>query len=101
MSTAYANCGLLEIEERVYELALSASDTINKVNCIESLGVNGPIIEELMEGRPNAYTFSKAVAENLVNEKYSKLPVVIVRPSIVTPSVQEPAPGMGFFYLII
>ncbi len=100
MSTAYANCGLLEIEEKVYKLALSATDTINKVNCIESLGVNGPIIQELMEGRPNAYTFSKAVAENLVNEKYSKLPVVIVRPSIVTPSLQEPAPGFYSYHVI-
>jgi len=94
VSTAYAHCGLLEIEEKVYKLALSATDTINKINCIESLGVNAPIIDELMEGRPNAYTFSKAVAENLVNEMYSKLPVVIVRPSIVTPSVKEPAPGI-------
>lgn len=97
VSTAYANCGLTEIEETVYKLKQSASDTIKKVFSLETnesgYEVDTKAAVELMDGRPNAYTFSKAIAENLVAEKYSHLPVVIVRPSIVTPSVQEPAPG--------
>lgn len=47
-----------------------------------------------MEGRPNCYTFAKALAEHVVlKEKPSTLPVSIVRPSIVLASYEEPIPG--------
>ena len=97
VSTAYANCGILDIEEKVYSLSQKASDIIKKVNQIEDHSGAEPdahTVATLMEGRPNAYTFSKAIAENLVAENYSHLPVAIVRPSIVTPSLREPAPGI-------
>lgn len=32
---------------------------------------------------PNYYTFSKCLAENLIAEKMSDLPVAVVRPSII------------------
>lgn len=44
-------------------------------------------------GRPNGYTLSKAIAESLIEEKYSQLPVVICRPSIVTHSHHDPIEG--------
>lgn len=47
---------------------------------------------ELM-GRPNSYTLSKAIAENLVAQQYGHLPVVICRPSIVTHAVKDPIAG--------
>ena len=47
-----------------------------------------------MEDRPNSYTFVKALAEHLIhNEKPKSVPVSIVRPSIVFPCYEEPAPG--------
>lgn len=44
---------------------------------------------------PNTYVLTKALAESLVDEARSKyqLPVVIVRPSIVTPTLYEPIAG--------
>lgn len=42
------------------------------------------IASQLMEGRPNTYTFTKALAENLVEEYSAHLPIAIVRPSIIT-----------------
>lgn len=42
---------------------------------------------------PNCYTYSKRLAESLVEEAYSEIPCVIARPSIVIPSVTEPVPG--------
>lgn len=48
----------------------------------------------LLEGRPNNYTFVKALAEHLVNEQRpNNVPIAIVRPSIVFPTYEEPAPG--------
>ncbi|XP_054163305.1 fatty acyl-CoA reductase 1-like [Oppia nitens] len=96
VSTAYANCSLKEIKERIYPLKQTSSETILKVNTIgNAIGFDteSQAMQELMEGRPNSYTFSKAIAENLVTEKFSHLPLVIVRPSIVTPAAKEPAPG--------
>ena len=34
------------------------------------------------EGRPNTYTFTKALAENVVAENKVHVPTIIVRPSI-------------------
>nr|AEX09208.1 putative acyl-CoA reductase [Pandinus cavimanus] len=56
-------------------------------NAFEALG------QELLNGRPNTYTLTKAMAENLLNERYRDLPWVIVRPAIVVASWKEPIPG--------
>lgn len=45
---------------------------------------------KLTEGRPNVYTYTKAVAEELVLEAANTMPVAIVRPSIITASWKEP-----------
>ncbi|XP_037932117.1 putative fatty acyl-CoA reductase CG5065 [Teleopsis dalmanni] len=42
---------------------------------------------------PNTYTFTKNLAEQIINEYRYKLPVVIFRPSIVLPALKEPLPG--------
>ncbi|KAG0260467.1 cyclin-dependent kinase inhibitor far1 [Actinomortierella ambigua] len=43
----------------------------------------------------NTYTFSKSLTEHLIQRRYSqwRLPIVIVRPSIVTAAIAEPVPG--------
>ncbi|KAK9738285.1 Male sterility protein [Popillia japonica] len=46
-----------------------------------------------MEGMPNTYTFSKALAEDAVASVMDTLPIVIMRPSIITPIWKEPLPG--------
>ncbi|KAF9988162.1 cyclin-dependent kinase inhibitor far1 [Modicella reniformis] len=44
---------------------------------------------------PNTYTFSKSLTEHLIQKRYKalNLPIVIVRPSIVTAAQREPVPG--------
>ncbi|XP_057458031.1 alcohol-forming fatty acyl-CoA reductase-like [Lotus japonicus] len=44
-------------------------------------------------GWPNTYVFTKAVAEMLVEQLKGDLPVVILRPTIVTSTFKEPFPG--------
>lgn len=48
-------------------------------------------------GRPNSYTISKAIAECMVVEEFSHLPVTICRPSIVTHAYKEPVNGTSCF----
>lgn len=44
-------------------------------------------------GWPNTYVFTKAMAEMLIGQLKEKLPVVIIRPTIVTSTYKEPLPG--------
>lgn len=46
-----------------------------------------------MEGWPNTYNFSKAVAENLISNHSKHLPIAILRPSIIAPAWAEPFAG--------
>ncbi|KAJ4443859.1 hypothetical protein ANN_05646 [Periplaneta americana] len=47
----------------------------------------------LIQPHPNTYTYTKRLAEQLVSSQFPDLPVVIARPSIVTPAWKEPLPG--------
>lgn len=51
------------------------------------------ITPNLIHPHPNTYTYSKRLAEILVRDAFQELPIVIVRPSIVTPAVESPLPG--------
>lgn len=51
------------------------------------------ITPKLLGDRPNTYTFTKALAENLLFAESNSVPVAIVRPSIVTAAWREPYPG--------
>ncbi|EPS58786.1 hypothetical protein M569_16027, partial [Genlisea aurea] len=44
-------------------------------------------------GWPNTYVFTKAMGEMLIEELKENLPIVILRPSIVTSTYKEPFPG--------
>ena len=46
--------------------------------------------KEILKHLPNSYAFTKALAEALVNEACQKenLPAMILRPSIVIPTLQ-------------
>lgn len=47
----------------------------------------------MLEGRPNTYTYTKAVAESVLVNEAKGLPLSIVRPSIVAGSYREPYAG--------
>ena len=49
--------------------------------------------KEVIGDRPNTYTFTKAITEQLVKEEREDLPLSIVRPSIVAGAVKDPMPG--------
>uniref|UniRef100_A0A8R7QJ57 Fatty acyl-CoA reductase n=1 Tax=Triticum urartu TaxID=4572 RepID=A0A8R7QJ57_TRIUA len=44
-------------------------------------------------GWPNVYTFTKAMGEMLLEQQRGDLPVVIIRPTMVTSTYQDPFPG--------
>ncbi|XP_067347313.1 fatty acyl-CoA reductase 1 isoform X2 [Channa argus] len=56
-------------------------------------GIVRDITPRLIGGRPNTYTYTKALAEYVVQQEQHRLNIGIVRPSIVGASWQEPFPG--------
>ncbi|CAD6207886.1 GSCOCG00003144001-RA-CDS [Cotesia congregata] len=92
VSTAYCNCDRKEVDEVIYP---PPQDPEQVINCTKY--INDKLVEELtpklIEGRPNTYTFTKALAETMLQDRCSGLPVAIVRPSIVLSSLREPMAG--------
>jgi len=50
---------------------------------------------------PNTYTFTKALAEHLIEREAGNIPFVIVRPSIVSSTISDPFPVSCFYSFII
>jgi len=44
-------------------------------------------------GHPNTYTLTKCIAEHLLTERKGDIPLTLVRPSIISSSLQKPRPG--------
>ncbi|XP_018335470.1 putative fatty acyl-CoA reductase CG5065 isoform X2 [Agrilus planipennis] len=92
LSTAFCSADLPEFREKVYPCPDNPKDVIQVVRWMrdDALVKATPAI---IHPHPNTYTYSKRLAETLVASEYPNLPVVIVRPSIVTPAGVEPLPG--------
>lgn len=92
VSTAYSNINQKVIQEKIYEPICGYERTIKLVqehNMDELL----PLAETAASIFPNTYIFSKHLTEKLVSDRSHSIPIVIIRPSIVCPSFEEPYEG--------
>jgi len=93
VSTTYCNCNLdaPAYDERVYP---AYQDWRTVIQVAENDPVQLAIIkDQVLGGHPNTYTFSKSLAEQIMEEKGRKIPIVILRPSVVIGCLEEPIPG--------
>jgi fatty acyl-CoA reductase len=51
------------------------------------------VTERILETKPNTYSYSKHMAERLVESCQKELPVCIVRPGAILAAYREPSPG--------
>jgi fatty acyl-CoA reductase len=95
ISTAYSQCNRDSndvIDERFYPTQMKAQDVIDAMKWMDDDMLNAAT--ESMIGRyPNTYTFTKALTESMLNDECRDLPLVIIRPSIVCASIEDPLPG--------
>jgi fatty acyl-CoA reductase len=84
-STAYANCNLASTEERIYEPTVNAAKLVEAATTWMRPEMLDAISAQLLEGRPNTYTFAKALAESQLRkeQRLNPLPMIIIRPSII------------------
>uniref|UniRef100_A0A8C8IGK6 Fatty acyl-CoA reductase n=1 Tax=Oncorhynchus tshawytscha TaxID=74940 RepID=A0A8C8IGK6_ONCTS len=92
VSTAYANCDRTLIEEVVYPPPVDYKKLIDSLEWMDEKLVSA-MTPGLIGKRPNTYTYTKAIAEYLVQQECGNLNVAIIRPSIVGASWKEPFPG--------
>ncbi|XP_028263541.1 fatty acyl-CoA reductase 1 isoform X2 [Parambassis ranga] len=92
VSTAYANCDRELIEEIVYPPPVDYRKLIDTLDWMDDDLVS-TLTPKLIGKRPNTYTYTKALAEYLLQQEAGDLNVAIVRPSIVGASWKEPVPG--------
>ncbi|XP_039970733.1 fatty acyl-CoA reductase wat-like [Bactrocera tryoni] len=94
ISTAFSNCILPHIEEKFYPEIIGI--TANKaLKMAEYLGpeLTNNLAKDLLGSFPNTYTFTKALAEELILSEAGTLPICIFRPAIITSTYAEPTPG--------
>ena len=95
VSTAYVNSDIKDdqpIEEKQYPMRDDYRDLIKMAETMteDEMQVHKA---RLVDQRPNTYTYTKALTEQLVRAEAGNLPVAIVRPSIVVASWRDPMPG--------
>ncbi|XP_075227399.1 putative fatty acyl-CoA reductase CG5065 isoform X2 [Lycorma delicatula] len=92
ISTAFCHVDITEMKEKVYDSDVIPDDIIRMTQWLDDDTIE-IITPRLLGPHPNCYTYSKRLAETLVEKHYPKLPVSIVRPPIVVPAWKEPVPG--------
>jgi fatty acyl-CoA reductase len=94
MSTSYCHLHETFLLEKPYDPPADPHKVINSIELLTENEVES-MAKEILGNLPNSYSYSKALAEALVNEACSKdkLPAMILRPSIVIPTLSDPVPG--------
>uniref|UniRef100_T1KXA6 Fatty acyl-CoA reductase n=1 Tax=Tetranychus urticae TaxID=32264 RepID=T1KXA6_TETUR len=92
ISTAYSNCQIDRIEEKLYPLTDDIDKLIAKIRSVDDKTLEA-MRDELFQGRPNSYVYTKAMAEHVVAKHRGDMKTVILRPAIVSPAIRDPVPG--------
>ncbi|XP_013175716.1 PREDICTED: fatty acyl-CoA reductase 1-like [Papilio xuthus] len=96
VSTAYSHATRsrigTEISEDFHESPASPDALIQLVETLDEDKLN-EATPVLIKDWPNTYSFSKAVAEEMIRITAGDLPICVVKPAIVIPTNREPVPG--------
>ncbi|XP_066153901.1 putative fatty acyl-CoA reductase CG5065 [Euwallacea fornicatus] len=93
VSTTYSHTDKEVIEEKMYPPIADWRETIKTAENTDSHILN-VFTPHFINPFPNTYTFTKRLAENVVYDLCNgRIPAVIVRPSIVISTINDPIPG--------
>lgn len=81
VSTAYTQCPLRRIEERFYAPPIDSGKLLVLTECASDKLLES-ITPILLDQWPNTYTFTKAIAEDVVQQHGRGMPVGMFRPGI-------------------
>lgn len=92
LSTAFCIIEPKVVYEKAYPFHHDPEDLINISQWMTDEAMEA-MQKELMGNYPNTYIYTKRLAEVLVEREYGKLPICIVRPTVVLPTYGDPFPG--------
>ncbi|XP_058829529.1 fatty acyl-CoA reductase wat-like [Topomyia yanbarensis] len=92
ISTAYANCTQDVVEEKFYDMDVDPMMLVRLVDLADEHELNA-LTKKISQPWPNTYTFAKALAESVIRSYCGRLPVAVIRPSIVISTVEDPIEG--------
>lgn len=81
LSTAFCYCDQEVLLEKVYDCPHDPEDLIRCAEWMDLKSIE-KITPDLLNPHPNTYTYSKRLAEILIQREHPLLPVCIARPSI-------------------
>ncbi|XP_055918138.1 fatty acyl-CoA reductase wat-like [Eupeodes corollae] len=95
ISTAFSHCVRTYVEEKFYDSPIDPEIMIRlgeefSNNSSEELEV---LTERIIKPWPNTYTYTKSLTEELVRRYGTKIPICIMRPSIVISTHEDPVPA--------
>lgn len=90
VSTAYTQCPQRRIEERFYAPPIDSGKVLVLTECASDKLLES-ITPILLDKWPNTYTFTKAIAEDVVQQHGRGLPVGMFRPGIGKSTVRKTA----------
>ncbi|KAK7862551.1 hypothetical protein R5R35_000002 [Gryllus longicercus] len=95
VSTTFCNVAQSEFEEKLFPMA---GDWRSILALVEAQGQNDPVAlraltTKILGPYCNTYTFTKNLAEHIVDHYSDRLPVGILRPSVVVATACDPFPG--------
>ncbi|XP_022226135.2 fatty acyl-CoA reductase wat-like [Drosophila obscura] len=94
VSTAFSNCVIDRIEEKFYPEHLSCSSAkVLEMSELLSAELMDNMTPALLGAYPNTYTYTKALAEDVILREAGDLPISIFRPAVIVASHKEPVCG--------
>lgn len=91
VSTAFAHSNLRYIKEQFYSGMMTGDNAFKLTECLDEHTLN-TLTPTIIKGYPNTYTYTKVLAEDVVQQHAQKLPVTIFRPGIGKLQQVERAP---------
>lgn len=92
ISTAFSNCVHNFIDEKHYSPPIETDKILTLVDILDDEKLD-KFTPTLIGKWPNSYTYTKAIAEYTVRQYSIGIPTCIIRPSIVTSTIEEPTSG--------
>ncbi|XP_062553532.1 fatty acyl-CoA reductase wat-like [Armigeres subalbatus] len=92
ISTAYSNCIQEVVEEKFYDTDVDPEEMMRVVDAIDEQQLD-TLSRKIIQPWPNTYTYAKAQAEVIFRKYCDRLPIVLIRPSIIISTLEDPIEG--------
>lgn len=92
ISTAYSNCNHEVVAEKFYEMNVDPMAMVRLVEMTDEDHLD-VLSRKIMQPWPNSYTYAKALAEKAIQGYCGRLPIAVIRPSVVISTAEDPIEG--------